>query len=336
VIGGPPQDAQATDLRVQTVLVVDDDAAFRSLMTSLLEREGVRVATAEDGAVALDRFDDVDPDLVLMDVLMPNLGGLEVCRRLKDRPESRLVPVILITGLDGRDDRIAGIEAGADDFLSKPFDRHELLARVGSLLRMKRFIDELDRAEAVIMTLGRTVEERDPYTLGHCQRLATLSTALGTRLGLPRDQLVDLERGGYLHDIGKITIPDAVLHKPGGLTPDEWLLMRKHPEAGERICQDLRSLRPVLPIIRHHHERMDGSGYPDGLAGGDIPLPARILQIADVYDALTTRRPYKRALNSAEALAVMETEVLKGWWDGELFVEFRAMLADEPEVDVVR
>lgn len=325
-----------TDLRAQTVLVVDDDAAFRSLMTSLLEREGVRVATAEDGAVALARFDDVDPDLVLMDVLMPNLGGLEVCRRLKNRPESRLVPVILITGLDGRDDRIAGIEAGADDFLSKPFDRHELLARVGSLLRMKRFIDELDRAEAVIMTLGRTVEERDPYTLGHCQRLATLSTALGMRLGLPRDQLVDLERGGYLHDIGKITIPDAVLHKPGGLTPDEWLLMRKHPEAGERICQDLRSLRSVLPIIRHHHERMDGSGYPDGLAGGDIPLPARILQIADVYDALTTRRPYKRALNSAEALAVIETEVQKGWWDGELFVEFRAMLADEPEIEAAR
>lgn len=311
----------------QTVLIVEDDSSVRTMLKQMVEREGIRVVTAEGGAIALDLVDSEEPDLVLLDVVMPELTGLEVCRRLKGDPATRLLPVILVTGLDASADRVAGIEAGADDFLSKPFDSAELLARVRSLLRMKRYTDELERAESVLVTLGRTIEERDPYTHGHCDRLATLSAEVGRRLALPPTSIVALERGGYLHDIGKITVPDAILQKESALTPEEWAIMRHHAVAGERICSGLRSLRGVLPIIRHHHERMDGSGYPDGLVGEEIPLTARILQVVDVYDALTTERPYKQPLSPEDALEVIEIEVDRGWWDPTVFEEFRAMIS---------
>lgn len=312
----------------QTVLVVDDDLPVRSVLKQMLEKQGVRVMTAEDGATALALTRSEGPDLVILDVMMPGMSGLEVCRRLKAAPDTRLLPVILVTGLDARSDRLAGIEAGADDFLSKPVDRAELIARVRSLLRIKRYTDELERAESILVALGLAIEERDPYTRGHCDRLAHLSSALGKRLGLPPSRVVALERGGYLHDIGKVTVPDAILRKESALTPEERVLMEGHAAAGERICRDLRSLQSVLPIIRHHHERLDGSGYPDGLVGDEIPLTARILQVVDVYDALTTERSYKPALPREEALAIMEEEVRKGWWDPEVFAEFSAMVAE--------
>lgn len=312
----------------QTVLVVDDDLPVRSVLKQMLEKQGVRVVTAGDGASALAMTRSEGPDLVILDVMMPGMSGLEVCRRLKAAPDTRLLPVILVTGLDARSDRLAGIEAGADDFLSKPVDRAELSARVRSLLRIKRYTDELERAESILVALGLAIEERDPYTRGHCDRLAQLSSALGERLGLPPSRVVALERGGYLHDIGKVTVPDAILRKESALTPEERVLMEGHAAAGERICRDLRSLQSVLPIIRHHHERLDGSGYPDGLVGDEIPLTARILQVVDVYDALTTERSYKPALPREEALAIMQAEVLRGWWDPEVFTEFSAMVAD--------
>ncbi|HUF51891.1 MAG TPA: HD domain-containing phosphohydrolase [Longimicrobiales bacterium] len=313
--------------RGRTVLVADDDAAVGSFLKRLLEAEGITVRVAEDGVAALDLFAELEPDLVLLDVLMPKVGGLEVCRRLKGSPESRLVPIVMVTGLEAREDRIDAIEAGADDFLSKPFDRVELVARVKSLLRMKRYTDELERAESVLLALGRTVEERDAYTRGHCERLAELSAELGRRLGLGEQAVSDLRRGGYLHDIGKVIVPDAVLQKKGALTSAEMEVIREHPAAGERICRGLRSLRLVLPIIRHHHERLDGSGYPDGLEGDEIPLGARILQVVDVYDALITERSYKRALGPEEALEVLNEEVERGWWDAEIFATFREMMS---------
>lgn len=310
------------------MLVVDDDPAVRGVLERLLESEGMRVATSGDGSSALSAVAELSPDLVLLDVAMPKLDGFEVLRRLKSDPATRLLPVILLTGLDARKDRIRGIEAGADDFIPKPFDRAELLARVRSLLRMKEYTDELERAESVLMALALAVEERDPYTRGHCDRLASLSRELGSRMGLPNRALRDLERAAYLHDIGKITVPDAVLQKPGSLTPDEREIMEAHPESGERICQNLKSLKNVLPIIRHHHERYDGTGYPDGLEGEDIPFTARILQVVDVYDALTTERPYKDALATDEALKIMREEVERGWWDAEVFDEFVTMVRD--------
>ena len=308
------------------ILIVDDESPARMALETLLRREGYDVRDAANGAIALVACTDFKPDLILLDILMPGMDGFEVCRRIKATPETRLTPVVLITGLSDTEDRIRGINAGADDFLSKPIDINELLARTRSLLRLKQYTDELENAEVVLFSLALSIEARDPYTRGHCERLAEMSVMLGKKLGLPEDHITALRRGGIVHDIGKVVVPDAILLKPGPLTPGEIAVMRKHPVVGERICVPLKSLRFVLPIIRHHHEKRDGSGYPDGLSGEEIPLAARILQLADVYDALTTDRPYRTAVPSEVALAMMDEESRLGWWDHEFFAEFREMI----------
>ena len=305
------------------ILVADDEPANRELLEDLLTAHGYQVATAKDGREALEQFARLQPELMLLDVKMPKLDGFEVCRQLKNNPETRLTPIVLVTALSATEDRIRGIEAGADDFLNKPFDRSELLALVRSLLSLKAYTDELERAETVLFALARSIEGRDPYTGGHCERLSDYSSRLGERLGLPEDQVMALRRAGTVHDIGKVAVPDAILLKPGRLTEEEMNIMKTHPVVGEQICAPLKTFRLVLPIIRHHHEKLDGTGYPDGLKGEEIPLTARILTIVDVYDALTTERPYRRALSTAEAFAIMEEEVAKGWWDPHLFGEFR-------------
>ncbi|MFQ5927421.1 MAG: HD domain-containing phosphohydrolase [Terriglobia bacterium] len=314
-----------------TILVVDDDAASRTLFEEILRDQGYKVITADDGKGALEEFALGQPDLVLLDVLMPDPDGFEVCRKIKYHPENRLTPVVLVTGLSATEDRVRGLEAGADDFLCKPIDRSELLARVRSLLNLKAHTDELERAESVLFALARSIEAKDPYTEGHCERLSEYSARLGERIGLPSEQITALRRAGIVHDIGKVAVPDAILLKPARLTQEERKRVQEHPVVGERICQPLKSFRLVLPIIRHHHEKFDGSGYPDGLKGEQIPLTARVLQIVDVYDALTTQRPYKRALSPLETLRTMEDEVKKGWWDPHIFAEFRQLLADSGE-----
>lgn len=311
-----------------TILVADDDELNRTLFDELLTAAGYTVLTTQDGASALQEFTRAQPDLVLLDVMMPHLNGFQVCDRIKNNPDTCLTPVILVTGLSAKEDRVCGIQAGADDFLTRPVDGSELLARVRSLLRLKAHTDELERAESVLFALARSIEGKDPYTQGHCERLSEYACWLGERLALPQDQLTALHRAGIVHDIGKVAVPDAILLKPAKLTEEEWKVMREHPAVGERICAPLKSFRLVLPIIRHHHEKLDGSGYPDGLKGEEIPLTARILQIVDVYDALTTARPYKKALSSSEALETMEAEVTKGWWDPHIFAEFKLVVAN--------
>ena len=308
------------------ILVVDDEPSNRALLQEILEGRGYSVATASNGLQALEEFARVQPHLVLLDVVMPQLDGFEGCRRLKNDPQSRLTPVVLITGLTAHEDRIRGIEAGADEFLNKPYDSTELLARVRSLLNLKATTDELESAETVLFALAQSIEAKDPYTEGHCERLSQYSARLGEWLGLPEEQVIALRRAGIVHDIGKVAVPDSILLKPGPLAEEEWAIIREHPVVGERICAPLKSFRLVLPIIRHHHEKFDGSGYPDGLRGEEIPLTARILQMVDIYDALTTHRPYKRAWSPVEALEMMTSEVQKGWWDAQLFGEFRQML----------
>jgi putative two-component system response regulator len=305
-----------------TVLVADDQAANRELLEELLTTHGSKVVTVPDGAAAIAELTRAQFDLVLLDVMMPHLNGFQVCEKIKSNPETYLIPVVLITALSDKQDRIEGIKAGADDFLTRPVDRTELLARVGSLLRLKQRTDELERAEAVLFSLARSIEGKDPYTHGHCERLSDSSARLGAHLGLAEDELTALRRAGVVHDVGKVAVPDSILLKPARLTPQEWKLMQEHPVVGERICQPLKSFRLVLPIIRHHHEKLDGSGYPDGLQGEAIPLTARVLQIVDVYDALTTERPYKKAFSTAEALQTMKEEVAKGWWDPRIFDQF--------------
>ena len=306
--------------------MADDQLPNRELLNELLSAQGYKVVMAYDGADALKQVANEPVDLVLLDVMMPQLSGFEVCEKIKSSPDTYLIPVILITALSEKQDRIEGIKAGADDFLTRPVDRTELLARVRSLLKLKQRTDELERAETVLFTLARSIEGKDPYTHGHCERLAEYSATLATHLGLPEEQVIALRRAGVVHDIGKIAVPDSILLKPSKLTPEEWKLVQEHPIVGERICEPLKSFRLVLPVIRYHHEKFNGSGYPDGLAGENIPVTARVLQIVDVYDALTTIRPYKPAFSTSDALQTMNEEVAKGWWDPDIFDQFERLV----------
>ncbi|HZP07136.1 MAG TPA: HD domain-containing phosphohydrolase [Terracidiphilus sp.] len=309
-----------------TILVADDNEINRELLSDILTGEGYKVVCVEDGDQALHEIQTRAIDLALLDVIMPGKTGFDICQFIKSRPETRLIPVVLVTGLTSVDERIRGIRAGADDFLSKPVNSQELLARTRSLLRLKEFIDELENAETVLFSLALSIEAKDPYTKGHCDRLSAYSEALGQRLGLPHEQCVALRRAGVVHDIGKIGVPEHILLKNGALNDAEWIVMKEHPITGERICSPLKSFRLVLPIIRHHHEKLDGSGYPDRLKGDEIPLTARILQVTDIYDALVTDRPYRKALSHEEAIETMRGEARRGWWDNDLIDEFGALL----------
>jgi putative two-component system response regulator len=314
------------------VLVVDDNQAMVQLMTELLATRDYDVVCCSDAFQAEAEISKHHPDIILSDVVMPGKSGYDLCRELKENPATRLIPFVLITGLTNREDRLRGIEAGADDFLNKPIFAEELFARVKSLLKLKEFTDELETAESVLCTLGRSVEGRDPYTEGHCERLAQNASDLGQHLNLDEESIVALRRGGYLHDLGKIAIPDDVLKKGSNLTPEEWVVMKQHPAIGENICHPLKSLRLVLPIIRNHHEHYDGSGYPDGLRKEEIPILARILQVVDVYDALRTARPYKPALSHAQSIHTMREEARAGLWDNDLISEFVSMLEHQRRV----
>jgi len=308
------------------VLVVDDEPSNRELLIAILEADGLEVGIAEDGTSGLAQVTAFDPDLILLDINMPGTSGLDVCCKLKSDPDTRLIPIVLVTGLSAVEDRVRGLQCGADDFLTKPIERSELVARVRSLISLKSFTDELERAETVLYALARSIEAKDPYTHGHCERLSQYSIKLGVKLGQAEEQLTALRRAGIVHDIGKVAVPDAVLLKPGRLNEEERVIMQQHPGVGEQICLPLKSFGHVLPIIRHHHERADGTGYPDGLKGPQIPVTAKILQVVDVFDALSTVRPYKAALTADEALKIMNEEVARGWWDPDIFSQFQKMV----------
>jgi putative two-component system response regulator len=308
-----------------TVLVVDDEKQNLAILERLLTREGYVVHSFTDGESALDALERSSPDVVLLDIQLPGLDGFEVCRRIKQNPATRLTPVVMVTGLNAVEHRIRGINAGADDFLSKPFNFEELRARVRSLLRLKRYTDDLESAEAVILSLALTVEARDAYTEGHCERLAGYAVALGEALQLSDDELAALHRGGYLHDVGKIGIPDAVLQKPAKLTAAEFELMKGHTIIGERLCGNLRSLRAVRPIVRHHHESLNGTGYPDGLQGSAVPLLAQIVGIVDAYDAMTTTRSYRTAMTTEFAYEELRADAGRGLRNPELVDVFIAL-----------
>jgi len=318
--------------RKQSILVVDDHRLNAELLRELLATRGYEAAIVSSAADAEEHIRSDPPDLILLDVVMPGKTGYELCHELKDDPATRLIPIVMITGLDAHEDRLRAIGAGADDFLTKPVSAEELFARVKSLLKLKEFTDELETADSVLCTLGLSVESRDPYTEGHCERLARDASELGRYLGLDDDCVIALRRGGYLHDLGKISVPDEILKKGSNLTPEEWKIMKQHPVVGETICRPLKSLRLVLPIIRHHHEHSDGSGYPDGLKDGEIPLLPRVLQVVDIYDALRTARPYKPALPHEQATFTMREEAKAGLWDEELVDEFFLMLDKRRQV----
>lgn len=303
------------------VLAVDDTPGNLVVLEALLAPLGYEVLTASSGAEGLRLVADRTPDVMLLDVMMPNMDGLEVCRRMKADPATALVPIVLVTSLDARDYRLSGLQAGADEFLSKPLDESELIVRLKSLVTRSRLQQQLHTTEAVLATIASAIELKDGTTGHHCQRLADSATALGRWLGLPQPDQEILRWAGQLHDVGKVGVPDAVLAKPGPLTADEWRLMQSHAELGERILQPLAGLEPVLPIVRHHHEWWDGGGYPDRLAGEDIPMLARVFQLVDAFDALTSTRPYKPAYPADQALAIMDSESGRRF-DPELLEEF--------------
>jgi putative two-component system response regulator len=284
------------------ILVVDDDPAILDLLVRILRRDDYIPITATNGIEALEAVDREAPDLILLDVTMPKLDGFAVCQRLKDNEATALIPVTMLTGLDDREHRQRGLEVGADDFLTKPFDQSLLRARIRSQLRIKRLTDQLERTERVIFMLALAVEAKDAYTEGHLRRLASYSEQLAVAARIPQDQLKAIRFGGLLHDIGKISVDDAILRKPGALTSEEYTQIKRHPEYGARIVQPMRFASEVAPIIRHHHERWDGSGYPHGLCGEHIPLGARIVSVVDAYDAMMTDRPYRRSLGLEETL----------------------------------
>ena len=309
------------------ILIVDDDPLVRETMHDYVEHLGYHVRDAVSAEDALVQIVAELPDLILLDVRMPGITGIELCRQLKTDPTTRLVPVVLLTAERELDSRVAGLAAGADDYFTKPVHPRELGARLRSLVRLKRVVEELEQAESLITSLALTIEARDPYTGGHCVRLATSAVEFGERLGLGTDELQALRLGGFLHDLGKIAVPDGILLKPGPLTGDERRVIQEHPVAGDRLATPMRTLGLVRPIIRHHHERMDGQGYPDRLVGEETPLLARMMAIADVYDALRTERPYKPVMDETEAIRVMQAGAGSGQFDPELvriFLDLRA------------
>lgn len=284
------------------ILVVDDEPSIVDVLTRFLSREGYNVITAANGREALERVRQDPPDLILLDVTMPELDGFAVCQQLKEDQRTALIPITMLTGLDDREHRTRGIDAGADDFLTKPFEQSILRARIRSQLRIKRLTDQLEHTENVIFMLAQAVEAKDVYTEGHLRRLRAYGEQLALACGLSPAEVAAVRHGGILHDIGKIGVDEAIIRKPGPLTPEEAAQMRRHPEIGASIISQMRFAREVAPIINGHHEYWDGSGYPQGLSGDAIPIGARIITIVDAYDAMMTDRPYRAALGEVESL----------------------------------
>jgi len=312
-----------------TILVVEDEPHIRDVLSGLLGALGYRLLMAASAEQALDTLNVVSPDLVLTDVHLGPMSGVELCARLKADPRYELMPVVILTAVGDLEARVAGLAAGADDFFTKPVEFVELRTRLAALLRVRLLLSQLERAEAVITTLALTIEARDPYTLGHCDRLSRYAVAVGEALGLDPEMVRALRLGGYLHDLGKIAVPDGILLKPGPLDPIEQERIRAHPGAGSDLVLGLRSMELVRPIMRHHHEKWDGSGYPDGLKGEGIPLGARIISVVDVFDALHTDRPYKAAMSRSEAVSLLIRETDAGYWDPRIVETFLDILRQQ-------
>jgi putative two-component system response regulator len=311
--------------RQETALVVGGCEEIRGAV----EDFGLRLHCAADEAEAAATMRVSTVDIVIAEASLADGAGLDFCRLLRADPRTELVPVLLVAAGGGVGMEIAAMGCGADALLMRPFHPAALRMRLRSMLRRKAAVDRREDSEAVLLALARAVEQRDNVTAGHGDRLAAIGVAMGIALGLGGDQLLALHRGGYLHDIGKIGLPDSILFKTAPLTADEWALMRTHTVRGEEICRPIRTLAPVLPIVRSHHEHWDGSGYPDGLAGHEIPLLARVMQLADVYDALTSERSYKQAMSPADALLLMREEEARGWYDPDLMRVFLRLRHEE-------
>ncbi len=309
-----------------SILVVDDHKSNLELMEAVFIKEGFKVYTALGGQEAINKFQNYPIDVAVLDVMMPEIDGFELCSKLKNISGKRFFPVILLTALTDKNSKLKGLESGADDFISKPFDTTELILKIKSLLKVKSLNDDLDHSENIIMTLAVAMEARDPYTKGHSTRVSKLAAEFVAYLGLPEIDRQEMKKAGILHDIGKICLNESLLRKPGPLTKEEVEMIKTHTILGEDLCRPLVSMRKILPAIRHHHERWDGMGFPDGLAGEDIPLMARILAIVDSFDAMVSVRPYRDRRSVGETIKTMKSEQYDGQWDSELLNYFIEMI----------
>ena len=309
------------------ILIVDDDAKNLKLLEALLRPLNHEVLKASDGEQALSIINKADVDLVLLDVMMPGMNGFEVCRRIRAHEKTRLIPVIMVTALDDLESRVSGIEAGCDDFITKPPNRAELSARVKSLLKLRKLSRRLASVENALFSLANAVEANDAYTYGHVERVSGMAVGLGKRMGLSEKEIEALRMGGALHDIGKIGLPGSILNKAGPLDAEEWEVVKKHPDVGYRICRPLeKNLGLALDVIKHHHEKLDGSGYPDGLKSDEISSVARVMAITDIYDALVTDRPYRKGMTKEKALAILQEEGATGKVDIEVVRHLAEMI----------
>ena len=304
------------------VLIVDDEYIGRETLQSVLEGEGYELEMAENGFQAIEKAKQLSPDVILLDVMMPGMTGFEVCQRIRSDPQIAEIPIIILTALDDRESLLNALKAGADDFISKPFDRYELRARLLGITRLNRYqklLQEraklreanaqlLNAYEATIEGLSHALDLRDRETEGHSQRVTEVTIKLAQALNISDEEIVHIRRGALLHDIGKIGVPDSILHKPDSLTPEEWAIMRKHPKFAYDMLSPIEYLRPALDIPYTHHEKWDGAGYPRGLKGEDIPLSARLFAVADVWDALTSDRPYRAAWTEERAFTYIREQ----------------------------
>lgn len=304
------------DLRKSRVMVVDDEPRNVKLLDALIRPLNYEVVKATNGEEALSLVKKADPDLILLDIMMPGMDGYEVCRRLKGNEATRLIPVILVTALDDLEAKVKGIEVGADDFLTKPPNKAELTARINSLLKIRALNRNLTSIENVLISLANAVEAKDAYTQGHTRRVSDMAVSVGKRMGVSGTEMDALRLGGILHDIGKIGVPREILNKPGRLNQQEWELIKAHPATGYKICLPLKkTLGSALEVIRHHHEKIDGSGYPDCIRGEEISLSARIMAIVDIYDALVTDRSYRKGMSNEKAFSILRQEASEGKLD---------------------
>ncbi|MCG8353095.1 MAG: response regulator [Chloroflexales bacterium] len=329
-----PAHSSASISETARVLIVDDNPEVSASLASLIDEYGYQGEVAHNGRSALRRIAQNPPDLILLDLQLPDVDGLYICDDVKNNKLTRLIPIIIVTACGDRDAQLRSIEAGAEGYLQKPIDTQELKMRLRTLLRVKRLNEMLEPAENVIFTLARAVEAKDPYTESHLQRLAHYATAIGERLGLDDIALTELRYGAILHDVGKVGIDETIIRKTGPLSPDEYRVMQQHTLIGERIVAPLRIAAHVGPIIRSHHERWDGYGYPDGLSGTAIPLGARIVSVVDAFDAMTTQRPYNRVRSHSEALSQLWAEAGTAW-DPQIVTIFAEWLLEQKLVPML-
>lgn len=313
----------ADEHQLTRVLVADGNSTVRKILKHTFASLGWEMIEAEDGEAALRIASERPfPHAILLDLGLTKINSYEVCRRLKDDIQYRLIPVVALTSYDSNEEKMKAVEAGADEFLTKPINRAELTVRLRSLVRMHRFNQELIGAESVAFALARAVASKDGYSNSHIEEVANYAQQFGEALQLDPAELKIIKYGAILHNVGKIAIPDSVLEKTGGLTPREKALFQQHPRVGCDICAPLKPLKPILPIIRHHKEHWDGTGYPDGLHGDEIPLGAQIVGIVDAFVAMTSDRPWRQAISVKTAAAKLHELAARGIHNPELVGRF--------------